>query len=73
MFYTKNFPIENVRVQSNLQKSSVFHGFPCLYPQKKYWARVPKILMPHTFPIAGLNRYTPNLRLFYVLFFFFFF
>ena len=26
----------------------------------KYGARVPTILMPQTFPIAGLNPYTPN-------------
>ena len=29
-------------------------------PEKKYWARVPTIMMPPTFPIASLNRYTPN-------------
>ena len=29
-------------------------------PQKKYRARAPTILMPQTFPIASLNRYTPN-------------
>ena len=28
--------------------------------KKKYRARVPTILMPQTFPIASLNRYTPN-------------
>ena len=28
--------------------------------KKKYRARVPTILMPPTFPIARLNRYTPN-------------
>ena len=28
--------------------------------RKKYWARVSPILMPPTFPIASLNRYTPK-------------
>ena len=36
VYTPKNFPIENFRVQSNLQKSSVFHWFPCPHPQKKY-------------------------------------
>ena len=55
-----HFPIENFRILSNLRKSSVFHGFPCPYPQKKYQACVPTILMPPTFPIVSLNRSTPN-------------
>ena len=56
----KNFPVENFRVRSVLQKSSIFHWF-LLPPTKiKYQARVPTILMPQTFPIASLNRYTPN-------------
>ena len=28
--------------------------------KRKYWARVPTILMPPTFPIASLNHYTPK-------------
>ena len=28
-------PSENFREQSDLRKSSVFHGFPCPYPPKK--------------------------------------
>ena len=56
----KNFPIENFRVRSILQKSSIFHWFLLPPPKKKYRARVPTILMPETFPIASLNRYTPN-------------
>ena len=56
----KNFPIENFRVRSDLQKSSIFHWFLLPPPKKKYRARVPTILMPPTFPIARLNRYTPN-------------
>ena len=56
----KNFPIENFRVRSNLQKSSIFHWFLFPPPKKKYRARVPTILMPQTFPIASLNRYTPK-------------
>ena len=56
----KNFPVQNFRVRSVLQKSSIFHWFLLPPPKKKYRARVPTILMPPTFPIASLNRYTPN-------------
>ena len=56
----ENFPVENFRVRSVLQKSSIFHWFLLPPPKKKYWARVPTILMPQTFPIASLNPYTPN-------------
>ena len=56
----ENFPVENFRVRSVLQKSSIFHWFLLPPPKKKYRARVPTILMPQTFPIASLNRYTPN-------------
>ena len=43
--FTKKFHFSLISVSSN---------------KKKYWARVPTILMPQTFPIASLNRYTPN-------------
>ena len=56
----KNFPVQNFRVRSVLQKSSIFHWFLLPPPKKKYRARVPTILMPETFPIASLNRYTQN-------------
>ena len=56
----KNFHVQNFRVRSVLQKSSIFHWFLLPPPKKKYRARVPTILMPQTFPIASLNRYTPN-------------
>ena len=56
----KNFPVQNFRVRSVLQKSSIFHWFLLPPPKKKCRARVPTILMPETFPIASLNRYTPN-------------
>ena len=56
----KNFHVQNFRVRSVLQKSSIFHWFLLPPPKKKYRARVPTILMPETFPIASLNRYTPN-------------
>ena len=56
----KNFHVQNFRVRSDLQKSSIFHWFLLPPPKKKYRARVPTILMPPTFPIARLNRYTPN-------------
>ena len=60
VYAPKNFPIENFRVRSVLQKDCIFHWF-LLPPTKiKYQARVPTILMPQTFPIASLNRYTPN-------------
>ena len=45
------------RCISLIRKSSVFTVSTC---KKKYRARVPTILMPPTFPIASLNRYTPN-------------
>ena len=56
----KNFHVQNFWVRSVLQKSSIFHWFLLPPPKKKYRARVPTILMPETFPIASLNRYTPN-------------
>ena len=56
----KNFPIQNFRARSVLQKSSISHWFLLPPPKKKYRPRVPTILMPQTFPIASLNRYTPN-------------
>ena len=46
--------------KERFMKNSVFHGFPCPCPKKKYRAGVPAILMPPTFPIASLNGYTPN-------------
>ena len=49
-----------VELGSSICSSSVFHWFHCPYPKRKYRARVPTILMPPTFPIASLNRYTPN-------------
>ena len=51
----ENFPVENFRVRSVLQKSSIFHWFLLPPPKKKYRARVPTILMPETFPIARLT------------------
>ena len=56
----KNFPVQNFRVRSVLQKSSSFHWFLLPPPKKKYRARVPTIMMPQTFLIASLNSYTPN-------------
>ena len=51
-----------VELGSSICSSSVFHWFHCLYPKRKYRARVPTILMPPTFPIASLNRYTKNFQ-----------
>ena len=51
---------QNFWVRSDFKKSSIFHWFPYPHPQKNYGARVPTIFMPPTFPIASLNRYTPN-------------
>ena len=44
----------------SVTKNSIFHWFLLPPTKKKYRARVPTILMPQTFPIASLNRYTPN-------------
>ena len=60
VYALKIFSIEHFRVQSDLRKSSVFHGFPCPYPPKNNQVPVPTNLMPPTFPIASLNGYTPN-------------
>ena len=56
----KNFPIENFRVRSDLQKISLFHEIPS--PLAFFFCRpaADSILMPPTFHIARLNRYTPN-------------
>ena len=56
----KNFPIENFRVRSDLQKISLFHEFSCRFDKKNRRPAADSILMPPTFPIARLNRYTPN-------------
>ena len=56
----KNFPIENFRVRSDLQKISLFHEFSCPLGKKNRRPAADSILMPPTFPIARLNRYTPN-------------
>ena len=42
----KNFPVENFRVRSVLQISSIFHWILLPPTRKKYQARVPTILMP---------------------------
>merc|ERR1712240_810565 len=56
----KNFPIENFRVQSDFQKISVFHEFSFRFGKKNRRPAADSILMPPTFQIARLNRYTPN-------------
>ena len=56
----KNFPIENFRVRSDLQKISLFHEFSCRFGKKNRRPAADSILMPPTFHIARLNRYTPN-------------
>ena len=56
----KNFPIENFRVRSDLQKISLFHEFSCPLGKKNRRPAADSILMPPTFHIARLNRYTPN-------------
>merc|ERR1711973_965305 len=56
----KNFPIENFRVRSDLQKISIFHEFSCRFGKKNRRPAADSILMPPTFHIARLNRYTPN-------------
>merc|ERR1711884_904188 len=56
----KNFPVENFWVRSDLQKISIFHEIPS--PLAFFFCRpaADSILMPPTFHIARLNRYTPN-------------
>ena len=54
----KNFPIENFRVRSDLQKISLFHEFSCRFGKKNRRPAADSILMPPTFHIARLNRYT---------------
>ena len=56
----KNFPIENFRVRSDLQKISLFHEFSCPLGKKNRRPAADSILMPQTFHQAGLNRYTPK-------------
>merc|ERR1712074_88744 len=56
----KNFPIENFRVRSDLQKISLFHEFSCRFGKKNRRPAADSILMPPTFHIPRLNRYTPN-------------
>merc|ERR1712107_631636 len=56
----KNFPIKNFRVRSDLQKISLFHEFSCPLGKKNHRPAADSILMPPTFHIARLNRYTPN-------------
>ena len=60
VYAPKNFPIENFRVRSNLQKISLFHEFSCRFGKKNRRPAADSILMPPTFHIARLNRYTPN-------------
>ena len=56
----KKFPVKNFRVRSELRKFSVFHEFPLPLAKKIRRPAEDSILMPLTFPIASLNRYTPN-------------
>ena len=56
----KNFPTENFRVRSDLQKISIFHEIPPPLAFFFWRAAADSILMPPTFHIARLNRYTPN-------------
>ena len=56
----KKFPIENFQVRSDLQKISLFHEFSCPLGKKNRRPAADSILMPPTFHIARLNRYTPN-------------
>ena len=56
----KNFPVENFRWRSDLRKFSVFHEFSFHVGKKNRRPATDSILMPPTFHIARLNRYTPN-------------
>ena len=48
------------RGRSDLQKISLFHEFSCPLGKKNRQPAADSILMPPTFHIARLNRYTPN-------------
>ena len=52
----KKISVENFWVWSDLRKISVFNEFA----KKIRWPAADSILMPPTFPIANLNRYTPQ-------------
>ena len=52
----KKNSVENFWVWSDLRKISVFNEFA----KKIRWPAADSILMPPTFPIANLNRYTPQ-------------
>ena len=52
----KKISVENFWVWSDLRKISVFNEFA----KKIRWPAADSILMPPTFPIARLNRYTQN-------------
>ena len=57
----KKIPVENFRVWSDLRKISVFfHEFPLPLAKKICRPAGDSILMPPTFPIASLNRFTPK-------------
>ena len=56
----KIFLLKIFRYGAFYEKVPVFTDFCLRLQKKKYQARVPTILMPQAFPIASLNRYTPN-------------
>ena len=56
----KKFHIENFRWENDLRKKSIFHEFPFRFGKKVRRPAADSILMPPTFHIASLNRYTPN-------------
>ena len=57
---TITIPFFLFELQTKEQKSSIFHEFPCRFGKIVCWPAAVSILMPPTFPIASLNRYTPN-------------
>ena len=51
---------ENFRVRSVLTKKSLFREFPCTHTKTMQRAHMRSILVPPTFHIASLKRYTPK-------------
>ena len=56
----KKSPIDNFGLRSVSPKNSLFSPFSVQQRKEKLRARVRSILMPPTFHIASLNRYTPK-------------
>ena len=56
----ENLSVENFWCRSDLRKMSVFHEFPLPFAKRIRRPAADSILIPLTFSIASLNRYTPK-------------